>query len=50
MSTLLKQTVSTLNGRGGGSKDLAQGGISRREDIATALAAATQSLKIDSAN
>jgi alanyl-tRNA synthetase len=46
MSALLKQTVAPLNGRGGGSKDLAQGGIPILEDIATALAVASEALKI----
>jgi alanyl-tRNA synthetase len=47
MGALLKQTVTKLGGRGGGSKDLAQGGVPRPEGIAEALAAAAQSL-IDS--
>jgi alanyl-tRNA synthetase len=50
MSALLKQSVAPLNGRGGGSKDLAQGGIPRPQDIAPAIVAASQSLKIDPAS
>ena len=38
MSALLKQTVAKLNGRGGGSKDLAQGGIPQPEGLDAALA------------
>lgn len=44
MSTLLKQTVSQLGGRGGGSKDLAQGGLPAGSEIGTALATAAESL------
>jgi alanyl-tRNA synthetase len=46
MSALMKQTVSKFAGRGGGSKDLAQGGIPKPEDVAPALATALQALKI----
>jgi alanyl-tRNA synthetase len=42
MAALLKQTVMGLGGRGGGSKDLAQGGIPRAGDLAVALATAAQ--------
>jgi alanyl-tRNA synthetase len=45
MSVLLKQTVARLGGRGGGSKDLAQGGIADSDGLAEALAAAAQELK-----
>jgi alanyl-tRNA synthetase len=40
MGGLLKETLSKFGGHGGGSKDLAQGGISKAEDLAAALAAA----------
>jgi len=44
MSALLKQTVLPLGGRGGGTKDLAQGGVPKSEGIEAALTAAAQSL------
>ena len=44
MGVLLKETVSKLGGRGGGSKDLAQGGIPSSEGIDVALASASESL------
>jgi alanyl-tRNA synthetase len=44
MAALLKQTVSSLGGRGGGSKDLAQGGVPQSSALAAALAAAAESL------
>ena len=37
MGTLMKQTMATLGGRGGGSKDLAQGGVASPEGIDAAL-------------
>jgi alanyl-tRNA synthetase len=40
MSALLKQTVSAVGGRGGGSRDLAQGGLPEHTDVVAALAAA----------
>jgi alanyl-tRNA synthetase len=46
MGALLKQTMTKLGGRGGGSKDLAQGGAPKSEGLAEALAAAAQSLAI----
>jgi alanyl-tRNA synthetase len=46
MSALLKQTMAKLGGRGGGSKDLAQGGAPKANGLADALAAAAQSLAI----
>jgi alanyl-tRNA synthetase len=46
MAALLKQTVATLGGRGGGSKDLAQGGVPESTGIAAMLNAATQSLAV----
>ena len=44
MGTLLKETVAKLGGRGGGSKDLAQGGVAKSEGLAAALAAAAEML------
>ena len=44
MGKLLKDTVVKLGGRGGGSKDLAQGGVPQSTELATILAAAAQSL------
>ncbi len=38
MGALLKETMTKLGGRGGGSKDLAQGGVSKADGIASALA------------
>jgi alanyl-tRNA synthetase len=40
MAALLKQTVASHGGRGGGSKDLAQGGISNTAALTLALSAA----------
>jgi len=39
MGALLKETMATLGGRGGGSKDMAQGGVATAEGIDAALAA-----------
>jgi alanyl-tRNA synthetase len=44
MAALLKQTLAPLGGRGGGSKDLAQGAAPHSEGLAAALTAAVQSL------
>src|SRR4029077_9976949 len=44
MAALLRETMSKLGGRGGGSKDLAQGGVPASEGLAAALAAAAQTL------
>src|SRR5216684_624055 len=44
MGALLKQTMAKLGGRGGGSKDLAQGGAPQSAGLADALAAAAESL------
>ena len=38
MGALLKETVTKLGGRGGGSKDLAQGGVAKADGIESALA------------
>jgi alanyl-tRNA synthetase len=44
MGALLKATVGELGGRGGGSKDLAQGGVHQSEGLPAALEKAAQSL------
>jgi len=44
MAALLKQTMAKLGGRGGGSKDLAQGGVPSSEGLADALAEAANAL------
>ncbi len=44
MAALLKQTLASLGGRGGGSKDLAQGAAPSATGLAAALVAAVQSL------
>jgi len=44
MGTLLKETLGKLGGRGGGSKDFAQGGVPKAEGLETALASAAQGL------
>jgi alanyl-tRNA synthetase len=44
MGALLKKTVATLGGRGGGSKDLAQGGVAKSDGLAAALATAAETL------
>jgi alanyl-tRNA synthetase len=44
MGKLLKETLTKLGGRGGGSKDLAQGGAPQSAGLAAALAAAAQAL------
>jgi alanyl-tRNA synthetase len=46
MAALLKQTVATLGGRGGGSKDLAQGGVPQSTGMVAMLSAARQSLAV----
>ncbi len=50
MAALLKQTVSSLGGRGGGSKDFAQGGVPQSTNLAAALASAAQSLSSNHEN
>ena len=45
MSALLKQTVSPLGGRGGGSKDLAQGGVPNAATLTVALSSAARSIE-----
>ncbi|MFZ0770036.1 MAG: alanine--tRNA ligase-related protein [Candidatus Sulfotelmatobacter sp.] len=44
MAALLKQVMAPLGGRGGGSKDLAQGGLPQAQELAATLATAAQSL------
>ncbi len=44
MAALLKQIMAPLGGRGGGSKDLAQGGLPNSSGLAPALAAAAQAI------
>jgi alanyl-tRNA synthetase len=44
MGALLKDTLAKLGGRGGGSKDMAQGGVPKAEGIDSALALAAQKL------
>jgi alanyl-tRNA synthetase len=44
MGALLKGTLAKLGGRGGGSKDLAQGGAPKSEGLAAALTAAAKTL------
>jgi alanyl-tRNA synthetase len=44
MGALLKETLAKLGGRGGGSKDLAQGGLPQSSGLTAALAAAAQTL------
>jgi alanyl-tRNA synthetase len=46
MGALLKETMAKLGGRGGGTKDLAQGGAPKPEGISAALAAAAQALTV----
>jgi alanyl-tRNA synthetase len=46
MGKLLKETLATLGGRGGGSKDLAQGGTPTSEGLTAALTTAAQSLTL----
>ena len=45
MGALMKQVMSTLGGRGGGSKDMAQGGMPKAEGMEAALAQISASLK-----
>jgi alanyl-tRNA synthetase len=45
MGTLLKETMIKLGGRGGGSKDMAQGGVASGEGIEQALAEVAERLR-----
>jgi alanyl-tRNA synthetase len=44
MGALLKETMAKVGGRGGGSKDLAQGGAPHSEGLAAALSAVAETL------
>ena len=44
MGALMKETMTRLGGRGGGSKDMAQGGVPGADGIETALAAVAATL------
>jgi alanyl-tRNA synthetase len=44
MGALMKEALTGLNGRGGGSKDMAQGGVSAPEGLAAALSQTAQQL------
>jgi alanyl-tRNA synthetase len=44
MGALLKETMAKLGGRGGGSKDMAQGGVPSAEGLEDALAQAAAKL------
>jgi len=44
MGALMKQAMSTLGGRGGGSKDMAQGGIPKADALEAAIASLSASL------
>ena len=44
MGALLKETIAKLGGRGGGSKDLAQGGVPNAEGIDAALKAVAEKI------
>ncbi|MBZ5678960.1 MAG: alanyl-tRNA editing protein [Acidobacteriia bacterium] len=45
MGALMKETMAKLGGRGGGSKDMAQGGAPKAEGLEAVLAAAANQLK-----
>ncbi len=47
MGALLKQTMAALGGRGGGSKDMAQGGVATSDGLEAALKEAAQNLAAD---
>ena len=44
MAAMLKQVITPLGGRGGGNKDLAQGGVPNSAGLASALASAAETL------
>jgi len=44
MGALLKETMTKLGGRGGGSKDMAQGGVPSADGLEDALADAATRL------
>jgi alanyl-tRNA synthetase len=45
MGALMKDTMAKLGGRGGGSKDMAQGGVSSAEGVETALASLARAFR-----
>jgi alanyl-tRNA synthetase len=49
MGTLMKETMATLGGRGGGSKDMAQGGIPNGEGLDATLTGIAQKLAAEAA-
>ncbi|MGO9085551.1 MAG: alanyl-tRNA editing protein [Candidatus Sulfotelmatobacter sp.] len=49
MGALLKETITALGGRGGGSKDMAQGGVASGDGIEVALKQIAQKLATDAA-
>jgi alanyl-tRNA synthetase len=46
MGALMKETLATLGGRGGGNKDMAQGGAPPGADLERAITAAENSLQV----
>lgn len=46
MGALMKQTMSTLGGRGGGSKDIAQGGVANADGIESVLKTVSASIDL----
>jgi alanyl-tRNA synthetase len=46
MGALMKETMAKLGGRGGGSKDLAQGGLTSADGIADTLTALATKLAV----
>jgi alanyl-tRNA synthetase len=46
MGSLMKETMAQLNGRGGGSKDMAKGGVPNSETLDSALAATARRLSV----
>ncbi len=50
MGSLLKETMATLGGRGGGSKDMAQGGVPNGDKIEAVLTQIAEQLSASSAN
>ena len=50
MGALMKETMATLGGRGGGSKDMAQGGVPNGEGLDATLTGIAQKLAAEAAN
>ncbi len=46
MGALMKEALATLGGRGGGNRDLAQGGASEPQRVAPAIAAIAEKVRI----